>query len=109
MARTKGTPKTGGRQKGTPNKTTQVAKEWLTELIDKNKAQIKRDLKALEPKERLQILEKFMAYVVPKATQIVDIEVNEPVDFSTLSDDEVDMIARTYKRARERQKHANIQ
>ena len=70
MARPKGTPKTGGRQKGTPNKVTASVKGWLSCLIDKNRKQIERDLKAVEPMERLQMIEKLMQYVVPKQQAI---------------------------------------
>ena len=66
MARPKGMPKTGGRQKGTPNKVTSSVKGWLSCLIDKNRRQIEKDLKAVKPLERLQMLEKLMQYVVPK-------------------------------------------
>ena len=41
-------------------------RRWLAELIDGNRAQIKKDLKALSPKDRLLVLEKLMQYVVPK-------------------------------------------
>lgn len=70
VGRKKGTPKTGGRTAGTPNKTTAAIKEWIVSLIDANKEQIENDLTTLEPKERLQIFLKLMDYVVPKA-QIV--------------------------------------
>ena len=40
-----------GRPKGTPNKITQDMRQWLSTVIDKNRRQIERDLKALEPKE----------------------------------------------------------
>lgn len=74
MPRTKndGKGKTGGRQKGVPNKVTTTIREYISELIDDNRKQIKKDLRALEPKERLQILERLMAYVTPKV-QAVDI------------------------------------
>lgn len=87
--RAKGTPKTGGRQKGTPNKVTSSVKEWLTELIDENRDQITKDLKALEPRERLAMLEKFMSYIIPKAK--TDIEVKDPfLDLMKLTDEELD-------------------
>ena len=67
-----------GRPKGKPNKITQDVRQWLSTVIDKNRRQMERDLKALEPKERLQMLEKLMQYVIPKQ-QAVSAE----VDFST--------------------------
>ena len=57
MSRPKGTPKTGGRKAGTPNKVTQDAREWLTQLVEGNREQIERDLQSLDPKDRLQVLE----------------------------------------------------
>lgn len=61
----------GGRTKGTPNRTTATVKEWIASLIDKNREQVEADLVSLEPKDRLQMLERLMQYVVPKqqATQ----------------------------------------
>jgi hypothetical protein len=66
MARIKGTPKTGGRRKGTPNKATADLRVWVAELIDSNLEQIEADLKTLEPKERCLFIEKLLPYVIPK-------------------------------------------
>lgn len=77
----------GGRAKGTPNKVTATVKEWLSTLIDKNRRQVERDLKALEPKDRLQILEKLMAYVIPKQQAVA-----AQIDYNNLSDEQLDMI-----------------
>lgn len=85
MGRAKGTPKTGGRKAGTPNKVTGTAKEWIAGLIDKNRAQIEKDLKKLEPKERLQMLEKLMQYVVPKQQAV-----SAKIDFSEMPDEVLD-------------------
>lgn len=85
MGRRKGTEKTGGRVAGTPNKVTGTVKEWITGLIDKNRAQVEKDLKMLEPKERLQVLEKLMQYVVPKQAAV-----SAKVDFDSLTDAQLD-------------------
>lgn len=76
-----------GRPKGTPNKITQDMRQWLSTVIDKNRRQMERDLKALKPKERLQMLEKLMQYVIPRQ-QAVKAE----VDFATLTDDQLNTI-----------------
>lgn len=87
MARQKndGKGRLGGRSKGTPNRVTATAKEWLTALIDKNRRQIERDLKQLEPKERLHILEKLMQYVIPKQQAV-----NATIELEKLSDEQLD-------------------
>lgn len=90
MARPKGTKKTGGRKKGTPNKVTESTRHWIGRLIEDNKAQIEEDLKALEPKERLQVLERFMQYTLPKMQSIqAKINLNDLTDeqLSTVIDE----------------------
>ena len=59
-----------GRPKGTPNKVTSDLKTWINALISKNLSRIEKDLKGLEPKERLQILERFMQYCIPRQQSI---------------------------------------
>ena len=76
-----------GRPKGSPNKTTQSVREWLTRLIDDNREQIRKDLAALEPKERLQVLEKLMQYTVPKMQSV-----EARVDIDRLSDSQIDQV-----------------
>lgn len=86
MARQKndGKGRMGGRQKGTPNKVTASVKDWVAQVIDKNRRQMEKDIKTLEPKDRLQMLEKLMQYVVPKQQAV-----SANVDFSKLSDEQL--------------------
>jgi hypothetical protein len=77
--RAKGTQKTGGRVKGTPNKVTQTTREWVQMLINNNRRQLERDLAELEAKERWQVIEKLMQYTLPKM-QSVESEINHTSD-----------------------------
>ncbi|WP_302458778.1 hypothetical protein [Mediterranea massiliensis] len=89
MARQKndGRGRLGGRAAGTPNKVSGTLKEWLTSLIDKNRDQIEKDLQDLEPKERLQMIEKLMQYVIPKqAAQQVKL------DFESMTDEQLQQL-----------------
>lgn len=70
MGRRKGTPKTGGRKVGTPNKVTGTLKDFISELIDENREQIRTDLKVLKAKDRLFVIERFMQYTLPKQQSI---------------------------------------
>ena len=76
-----------GRPKGTPNKITADMRGWITAVIDKNRKQMERDLKKLDPKDRLQILEKLMQYVIPKQQAV-----SADVDFARLTDEQLDAV-----------------
>ena len=66
MSREKGQPKTGGRDKGTPNKVTSDLRTSIKQIIDDNIEQIKNDFAGLEAKDRLIIFERLLQYVIPK-------------------------------------------
>ena len=55
-----------GRPKGTPNKVTGSLREWINTLIESNREQLEKDFAALEPRERLMLADKLMAYIIPK-------------------------------------------
>ncbi|NDV82266.1 hypothetical protein [Bacteroides sp. 51] len=84
MARPKGTPKTGGRKAGTPNKATLDTKQWIAAIIDNNRERFEKDLDSLEPKERIVIIEKLMSYVTPKM-QSVSVEAQIQAEYESLS------------------------
>jgi len=89
MAKAKGTLKTGGRQKGTPNKVTTDLRQWVKKIIDENSGQLEKDLQKLEPKERWQIIEKLMQYTLPKL-QSVEAQIEQHLD--NLTDEQIDII-----------------
>ncbi|MFT4221478.1 DUF5681 domain-containing protein [Dysgonomonas sp.] len=76
-----GNPK--GRPKGTPNKVTTELKTWIQELIDGNRATFEKDLKELEPKDRLLIIEKLMTYVLPRQ-QAISMEAQVELEYKEL-------------------------
>lgn len=77
-----------GRPKGSLNRATAISREWLNMILDKNRRQIEKDLKALDPKDRLAILEKFMSYTIPKMSSM-------SLNFEKLSEAELDIIIET--------------
>jgi hypothetical protein len=64
--------KTGGRTKGTPNRTTNEIRERFQKLVDDNLTQLENDIKDLEPKERIKTILELSKFVLPtlKATEL---------------------------------------
>lgn len=76
-----------GRPAGTANKLTSDLRSKINTIIENQIDCIEKDLQALEPKERLQIVEKLISYCVPKL-QAQSIE----IDLNSLSDAQLDQI-----------------
>ncbi len=74
--------KTGGRQKGTPNKTTSTLRTAISKIVNDyyNSETLLEDINQLKPKERVDIMEKLAAYVVPK---LQSVDVNAEVKSKT--------------------------
>lgn len=79
--------KTGGRVQGTPNTITADIRAKINAIVEKQVDNIETDLMALEPKERLMIVEKFLSYCLPKL-QAQTFE----IDFQNLSEQQLDVI-----------------
>jgi hypothetical protein len=64
--------KTGGRTKGTPNKTTIEIREKYQLLIEETLEQLNEDIKTLEPKDRIKVIIELSKFVIPtlKATEL---------------------------------------
>ncbi len=80
-----GNPK--GRPKGAKDKVQSSIKEWVHELLNKNRTTVEADLKQCEPEDRLRFLLKLLDYVLPKLGTI-----QAEVNFDKLSDEEVNNI-----------------
>lgn len=85
-----------GRPKGSKNKVTTEVRAWISKVIDKQRPQLEKDLRLLEPAERWRIIEKLMSYVVPKM-QAVEANVN----LNKLSDEDLDKLASNIIKASE--------
>lgn len=64
--------KTGGRQKGTPNKATAFSKAIIEHILEEynDTGAMAKDIQDLEPKDRLDIMVKLMAFVTPKPQSV---------------------------------------
>jgi hypothetical protein len=71
MANTTGI-KYGGRQAGTPNKTTKETREALKMIVDNELQNLPDLLKSLKPYQRADILTRLFQYVLPKADISID-------------------------------------
>ena len=73
MAAPKGHKKAGGRQKGTPNKTTTISKEMVIEVLTSMHGHLPEKLSQLDDKDYVNAYCKLMEFVIPKP-QRVEIE-----------------------------------
>ena len=89
MARQKndGRGRLGGRQKGTPNKSTQTIREAITDMwrTYSNSGQFAADIAALQPAERAVIMEKYAQYISPKMKS-VDLDMGGSLQVDTIED-----------------------
>ncbi len=82
----------GGRPKGKPNRVTGNLREWINDFINNNREQVEADFKALEPKDRIVMFEKFLKYTLPtlQSTSIT-------TDFEKMTDEQLDDIINRLK------------
>ena len=66
MTRPKGTPKTGGRKKGTPNKASTDIRTWVAKILDANREEFVLRLARLEDRDYIKTITGLLAYVVLK-------------------------------------------
>jgi hypothetical protein len=93
----KGKPKTGGRQKGTPNRATRFA-QWIEDNNIDLFAEAFRCYEALiEPRDRMHAILKLMEFAIPKPKEIeaAPTEVKEAIQVTPENLPELYEIART--------------
>jgi DNA repair exonuclease SbcCD ATPase subunit len=61
--------KTGGRQRGSVNKTTKELRERIKEVVDMELQNIEAILEKLTEKERTDLLTKLLPFVLPKMNE----------------------------------------
>ncbi len=66
--------KTGGRQKGTPNKVTTEVREFLASLVSDNFDLIQQDFRNMTTEQRMTFLPKILPYIVPKQKPVSEEE-----------------------------------
>ena len=70
--------KTGGRSKGTPNRTTAETKDLLKSIVGKELTKLGVMLEQLEPMDRINAISKLLPYILPKQ-QETSIEIKQPL------------------------------
>lgn len=68
--------KSGGRKKGTPNKTTAAAKKFMAAIMEDyaDGDLIKEDWKKLKPRDRMELAKDILPYLVPKLQAVAVID-----------------------------------
>ena len=81
--------KSGGREKGTPNKISVQLKEVLTNYVESELNTLLPMVGELNTTERLNILAKLLPYIMPKAEYKEDIFIPpiEPITFRIIDKD----------------------
>lgn len=84
MPRKKGLPKTGGRQKGTPNKTTKSTREFISGIVLANQEKAQQMLDMLvDPKDWLYHYEKLLEFHLPKMAAVQISADEKTADFAS--------------------------
>ena len=66
MSRVKGSPKTGGRKAGTPNKVKADVKQWVDVILNNGRGEFERRLRLLDDREYVKTYISLLGYVLPK-------------------------------------------
>lgn len=78
--------KTGGRQKGTPNKITAEIRQKLSDIVSNEIKNIPEYLNQIEsPEIKLKLIIQILPYLIPKQKEIsTEIEAKEPIKITPI-------------------------
>ncbi|MDY6915798.1 MAG: hypothetical protein SVM86_05755 [Candidatus Cloacimonadota bacterium] len=81
--------KTGGREQGTPNKITGELRELLKTTLEGELNQVKKYFDSIDdPEKKLELLSRFLPYVVPKLNAVemnADVNKVHQIEFVNVS------------------------
>lgn len=86
-----GTPKTGGRAKGTPNTVTSDLRTFYASLIDENRNEIVKRLKRLDDVSFFQAIDRLNRYVLPQLSSVSG-EINIKNQLESLSNEQLEKL-----------------
>lgn len=76
-----------GRPKGTPNRTTSQIKTMVQGFISDNLDDLQKEYNQLEPREKLQFIERLLKFVLPQQR-----DVNQTINVKDLPENEMDAL-----------------
>ena len=79
-----------GRKPGVSNKITKELRDRIMDFLEGKWSQIEDDFDALESKDRVQLFEKLLQYVLPR---MASMDIEGEIDLRTLSEETLDRIA----------------
>ena len=79
-----------GRKPGVSNKITKELRDRIKDFLEGKWSQIEDDFDALESKDRVQLFEKLLQYILPR---MASMDIEGEIDLRTLSEETLDKIA----------------
>ena len=102
MAKEKGSEKTGGREKGVPNKKSEL-KIFIRSLLEDNTKKLEEEIKKLEGKTYVDSVLALLEYAVPKLSRTEfsgDVNVTNEQDVTGWSDEDLKTMSDINKKNR---------
>lgn len=105
--------KTGGRQKGTPNKVTADLRQWINDILTDGREQFVSNMEKLPPEEYVRAFSSLLNYVLPKQ-QAMSVEAQISAEYKAMQEmmatapsEVVEQVARRVLELQERENNTN--